>query len=102
MNLGQKQVVALARAALTDAKVVILDEITSNMDTTAADRAMTIVKRELISNGAAVLLIAHSMADIGLCDEVWVMDQGEIIEKGAPKDLLRNSNSVFSFMSNVK
>jgi ABC-type multidrug transport system fused ATPase/permease subunit len=101
LSAGQKQVVALARAALTDAKVVILDEITSNMDAAAAERAMGIVKRELVARGAAVLLIAHSVNDIAVCDEVWVMDSGHIVETGAPKDLLRNANSIFAFMSSV-
>ena len=101
LSAGQKQVVALARAALTDAKVVILDEITSNMDAAAAERAMGIVKRELVARGAAVLLIAHSVNDIAVCDDVWVMDGGRIVESGAPGALLRNPNSIFAFMSSV-
>jgi ABC-type bacteriocin/lantibiotic exporter with double-glycine peptidase domain len=45
LSAGQRQVLALARAALTDADVVLLDEITSNMDSVGAARAIEIIKR---------------------------------------------------------
>jgi ABC-type multidrug transport system fused ATPase/permease subunit len=101
LSAGQKQVVALARAALCDAEVVVLDEIISNMDAGSAQRAIGIMKRELVTRGAAVLLIAHSVSEIAMCDEVWVMSGGRIVECGSPDELLRNDASFFAQMSSV-
>jgi ABC-type multidrug transport system fused ATPase/permease subunit len=101
LSAGQKQVVALARAALCGAEVVVLDEIISNMDADSAQRAIGIMKRELVTRGAAVLLIAHSVSEIAMCDEVWVMSGGRIVECGSPDELLRNDASFFAQMSSV-
>jgi ABC-type multidrug transport system fused ATPase/permease subunit len=102
LSAGQKQVVALARAALADARIVLLDEITSNMDANAAERAVNIVKRELVSRGVAVLMIAHSLADVSMCDEVWVMSEGKIVEQGTPAELAHTEGGVFAAMLNTK
>jgi ABC-type multidrug transport system fused ATPase/permease subunit len=101
LSSGQKQVLALARAALADARVVLLDEITSNMDTSAAKRAIAIVKRELVCRGVAVVLIAHSLADVSLCDEVWVMADGRIVEQGEPTELMGRIDGLFAYMTHV-
>jgi len=101
LSAGQKQVVALARAALCNAKVVVLDEIISNMDADSVQQAISIIKRELVSRGAAVLLIAHSLPEIAMCDHVWVMSEGQIAESGNPDELLRNKASLFAQMSTM-
>jgi ABC-type multidrug transport system fused ATPase/permease subunit len=102
MNLsaGQKQILALARASLAlDARVVILDEISSNMDPQVAARALEVVKSELLHRNVAVLLIAHSISDILSCDEVLVMESGRIMERGNPRELIQNSAGYFAAMA---
>jgi ATP-binding cassette, subfamily C (CFTR/MRP), member 1 len=101
LSAGQKQVVVFARAALATTKVVVLDEITSNMDPNAAKRAVEIVKEELTKRGVAVIIIAHNLNDIRLCDEVWVMFNGKIIEAGKPTELINRSNGEFAKMWSV-
>lgn len=94
LSAGQKQILALARASLAvDAKVVILDEITSNMDVQVGRLALQIVKNELLSRNIAVLLIAHVLQDILSCDNVLVMSAGEIIERSEPRELLERKNN---------
>jgi ABC-type bacteriocin/lantibiotic exporter with double-glycine peptidase domain len=79
LSAGQRQVAVLARAALAEAAVVILDEVTSHMDEGVAARSLTILKEELTRRGAAVLLVSHRSADLAACDEEWRMDAGRIL-----------------------
>lgn len=55
--------------------------------------------RELTSRGAAVLLIAHSLTDVSMCDEVWVMSEGKIVEMGVPEELIKRESGLFNFMN---
>ena len=99
LSAGQKQLLALARAALaTEAKIVILDEITSNMDARASLKAIHILKNELLSRSIAVILIAHVIKDILACNVVFVMADGLIVEQGKPDYLLSDSESALTQM----
>ena len=91
LSAGEKQALVIARAALSTARVVVLDEITSSLDPAASARALQVVRRELVAQGAAVLLIAHNLDEVALCDEVWVMDRGMIVESGTAAQLLASS-----------
>ncbi len=82
LSAGEKQTLALAKAALSTAAITILDEITSDMDETASLQAMNILKRELIGAGKSVLLISHRMKDLMICDRIWLLHEGKIIEQG--------------------
>lgn len=100
LSAGQKQLLVLLRAALSSsAKVLILDEIFSNLDIGAAKRAMGVITTELIrKHGVSVILIAHSLQDLALCHSVWVMDKGRIVEEGRPIELLDRPGSRFHAM----
>ncbi len=76
LSAGQKQVCALVRAALADAAVVVLDEVTSSMDMLSSTKALEILHRELVRKNAAVLLVSHRPEDLGSCNVVWKMDAG--------------------------
>ena len=95
LSAGEKQIAVLARAALTRAThIVVLDEITSNMDRESAVRALLVLKARLVkAKKLAVLVIAHNLDDIIACDEVWVMKDGVIIEKGDPQELISQNIS---------
>lgn len=83
---GQRQRVAIARALLRDAPVLILDEATSALDT-ESERAILSALEELQKN-KTVLVIAHRLSTIEEADEILVVDEGEIIERGHHAQLI--------------
>jgi ATP-binding cassette subfamily C (CFTR/MRP) protein 1 len=88
LSAGQRQLMVFVRAALSEARVVILDELFSCLDMHAAARALKVIMRELLDRGVCVVLIAHTLQDIALCDNIWVMESGHIVERGHPEKLL--------------
>jgi subfamily B ATP-binding cassette protein MsbA len=83
---GQRQRLAIARALLRDAPVLILDEATSALDT-ESERAIQSALNELQKN-KTVLVIAHRLSTIENADEILVVDEGEIVERGDHPTLL--------------
>lgn len=92
---GQAQRLALARAFLKDAPIVLLDEPTSQLDS----QTETVIQESLdhLFQNRTVLIIAHRLSTASRADRIVVMDSGRIIEMGAPSDLLRQ-NGVFAHM----
>ncbi|ARP38711.1 Lipid A export ATP-binding/permease protein MsbA [Vibrio syngnathi] len=83
---GQRQRIAIARALLRDAPVLILDEATSALDT-ESERAIQSALEEL-QKDKTVLVIAHRLSTIEQADEILVVDDGHIIERGAHAELI--------------
>lgn len=90
---GQKQLVCLARAALSKCKIVVLDEATSNMDA-KTDKMLNEVVKEIFSD-CTILTIAHRLHTIMECDKVIVLDSGKLVELGSPKVLRYEKGSRF-------
>lgn len=88
---GQRQRIAIARALLRDAPVLILDEATSALDT-ESEKAIQSALDEL-QKDKTVLVIAHRLSTIEQADEILVVDEGEIIERGAHQDLLEKDGA---------
>lgn len=88
---GQRQRIAIARALLRDAPVLILDEATSALDT-ESERAIQAALDELQKN-KTVLVIAHRLSTIEQADEILVVDEGEIIERGKHAELLQQDGA---------
>ncbi|MGX7013054.1 ABC transporter ATP-binding protein [Vagococcus silagei] len=86
LSQGQAQLIAIARAAIADPPVMILDEATSSIDT----RTESIVQRGMDSlmDGRTVFVIAHRLSTIKNSDVIMVMDHGRIIERGDHDSLL--------------
>ena len=83
---GQRQRIAIARALLRDAPILILDEATSALDT-ESERAIQAALDELQKNRTS-LVIAHRLSTIEKADEILVIEDGEIVERGAHLDLI--------------
>ena len=86
---GQRQRLAIARAFLRDAPIILLDEATSALDT-ESEQAIQEALMRLVKN-RTVIAIAHRLSTLDSFDRIVVLDRGRIIEDGAPKDLLRRN-----------
>jgi ABC-type multidrug transport system fused ATPase/permease subunit len=86
-SLGQRQLVALARALVRGSKIVVFDEATSSVDLETDDRIQDTIRRSF--KGRTVLCIAHRLRTIIRYDRVCVMDKGQIAELDTPFKLWR-------------
>ena len=91
---GEKQRIAIARAFLKDAPILILDEATSQLDAHAEAGVQNALHQLLI--GRSALIIAHRLTTVREVNEVLVMDQGRVMERGEPRRLLENAEGAFS------
>lgn len=94
LSAGQKQLLSFARALLADPRILILDEATSNIDT----QTEKIIQRALarLLQGRTSFVIAHRLSTIVNADQIVVMDHGEIVERGAHRDLLAQGGTYTS------
>lgn len=86
LSQGQRQLISIARAAVADPPVMILDEATSSIDT----RTEAIVQRgmDALMKGRTVFVIAHRLSTVQNSDVIMVLELGEIIERGSHEDLI--------------
>ncbi|MDF0480467.1 ABC transporter ATP-binding protein/permease [Vagococcus sp. PNs007] len=86
VSLGQKQLLTIARAVISDPKILILDEATSSVDT----RLEALIQKAMakVMEGRTSFVIAHRLSTIREADLILVMNQGEIIEQGTHDSLL--------------
>lgn len=84
---GQRQRIALARIFLRKPKILILDEATSALDNTSEKLIQREIERMKEECGTTVISIAHRLSTLQNCDEILVMDQGRIVERGTFREL---------------
>lgn len=85
---GQRQRLAIARAMLKKPDILILDEATSNLDA-VTERAIQDTINSY-SEGLTTIIIAHRLSTIRMCDRIFVMDKGTIVECGSHDELMKN------------
>ncbi|MCU4921619.1 ABC transporter ATP-binding protein [Bacillus cereus] len=83
---GQRQLIAFARTIATNPKVLVLDEATANIDTETEDAIQTAL--EQMRKGRTTIAIAHRLSTIQDADQIFVMHDGEIVERGTHQELL--------------
>ena len=86
LSAGERQLVAFARMLYEEPAVLLLDEATANIDSETEHKIQTVIER--VSHRLTTFTIAHRLSTIQDADEIWVMDQGRIIERGAHDELL--------------
>jgi subfamily B ATP-binding cassette protein MsbA len=84
---GQRQRIAIARALLRDPPILILDEATSALDTESERLVQQAIER--LMQERTVLVIAHRLATVRHADEIVVLDEGRLVQRGSHEELLR-------------
>ena len=101
LSQGQRQLLAIARVALTDPHILILDEATSSVDTRTERQIQAALDKLL--EGRTSFVIAHRLSTIRNADQVLVLNQGEIIERGTHKSLLTDKGFYYDlYMSQFR
>ncbi|EGN94459.1 hypothetical protein SERLA73DRAFT_114694 [Serpula lacrymans var. lacrymans S7.3] len=96
LSAGERQLLALARAILRRTNIIIMDEATSQIDSHLDDQIQNTIREEL--SAALVITIAHRLKTIIDYDRVLVLDDGQVVELGEPKELLKRAGGAFREM----
>ena len=93
LSQGQRQLLSIARAAVADPPVMILDEATSSIDT----RTEALVQRgmDALMKDRTVFVIAHRLSTVQNSDAIMVLDHGRIIERGTHDDLIAKKGTYY-------
>lgn len=97
LSQGQRQLLSIARAAIADPPVMILDEATSSIDTRTEKHVQAGMDR--LMKGRTVFVIAHRLSTIQNSDAIMVMDHGRIIERGSHEDLLKEKGTYYQLFT---
>jgi len=95
---GQKQRISLARALIRDPEILILDEATSSIDDDTEKSILSSLNK--LKDSMTIILIAHRLSTLSCADEIYVLDQGEIVESGSFQDLSSNKDSLIFDLKN--
>ena len=95
VSIGQRQLISFARSLLMNPKLLILDEATSSIDP-YTELVIQNALKNLLANRMAII-IAHRLSTIRLCDEILVIDHGQIVEKGTHEQLMAMNGLYSSF-----
>lgn len=91
---GQRQRLAIARAMLKNAPILLLDEATSSLDTDSERQVQAALK--VLMKGRTTLMVAHRLSTVIDADQIYVLDQGRIVEIGTHTELLEKEKGVYA------
>lgn len=96
LSQGQRQLLAIARAAIANPSVLILDEATSSIDT----RTEALIEKGMdrLMEGRTVFVIAHRLSTVRNADAIMVLEHGKIVERGSHQELLAQRGFITAFI----
>ena len=99
LSQAQRQLVAIARAAVADPPVLILDEATSSIDT----RTESLIEKGMdqLMEGRTVFVIAHRLSTVRNANAIMVLEHGEIVERGDHEDLLAQKGRYYQLYNGM-
>lgn len=97
---GQRQRIAIARALLKNPSILILDEATSSLDSESEKLVQEALEK--LMEGRTSIIIAHRLSTIRSADQILVLDQGKIAEKGTHQELINIENGIYKNLSNLQ
>ena len=95
ISIGQRQLISFARTLLMNPQLLILDEATSSIDPYTELVLQNALKK--LFEGRMAIIIAHRLSTIRLADEILVLDQGKIVERGSHSELMKKGGLYSSF-----
>jgi len=93
---GEMQRLSIARAILKDSKIVILDEATANVDPENEEKLMKAI--DSLTKNKTVIMIAHRLKTVRNCDNIFVIDEGKIVQSGKHDDLIKEDGIYKNFV----
>lgn len=94
---GEKQRISIARAMLKDAPIVILDEATSSVDPENEDKLQKAI--ESLTHDKTIIMIAHRLKTVKHADQILVLNEGHIVQKGTHEELIKEKGLYYDFIS---
>ncbi|MGB9637446.1 MAG: ABC transporter ATP-binding protein, partial [Microgenomates group bacterium] len=97
---GQKQRLAIARMLLSNPKIIVFDEATSNLDSESEKLIQEALWK--VAQGRTVLIIAHRFSTVRKADKIVVLEDGKIVQVGSHKELIADSNGLYHYLWNLQ
>ena len=97
MSGGEKQRISIARAMLKDAPIIILDEATSSVDPENEDELQRAI--EALTHDKTIIMIAHRLKTVRNADQILVLDNAHIVQRGTHAELIRQKGLYADFVS---
>ena len=91
LSAGERQLLAFARMLYQEPAILLLDEATANIDSETEHKIQQVIER--VSHRLTTFTIAHRLSTIKDADEIWVMDQGQLVERGSHDSLMRQAGT---------
>ncbi len=101
LSTGEKQLICLARVLLKNSRILVLDEATANIDSETDRVIQSVIRKEF--TGKTVIAVAHRLSTIADFDQIVVLQNGRVLERGTPKDLWERKGEFYQMAhSNAK